>query len=146
MGCWRGQPQWLCRVVAALALLLVYGTARHIVQLVVAAGEPYPELPLWLRAYLGSLTALDPLAAVLLLRRRRSGVVLAVAVLVTDSAANALANFAFDQAGGVTAGRVGQAVITVLAVGGVAAVPALLRATSRRVPVRCDASIGSAAR
>ncbi|MGQ7296413.1 hypothetical protein [Quadrisphaera sp. KR29] len=46
--------------------------------------------------YFVSLTVLDPLAALLLARRQRTGVVLAVVVLVTDAVANALANYAFD--------------------------------------------------
>ena len=46
-----------------------------------------------------------PLAAVLLARRRRGGGVLAAAVLVSDSAANGVANYALDSAGGVTVGR-----------------------------------------
>ncbi|MGQ7296412.1 hypothetical protein [Quadrisphaera sp. KR29] len=45
MSRWQGQPWWLRGVVAALVLLLLYGTAVHILQLLAAAGEPYPGLP-----------------------------------------------------------------------------------------------------
>jgi len=107
------------RAVRAVALgtvaVLGYGTVVHVVQLVAAGSDPYPEQPGWLRLYFVALTLLDPLAAVLLYRARRSGVVLAVAVLVTDAVANAWANYAVDDAGGLTAGRVGQAVVTLLA-------------------------------
>lgn len=116
--------------VAVLVLLLLYGTVVHVVQLLVAAGHPYPGLPLWLRLYFVSLTGLDLCAAVLLLLRRRAGVALAVVVLVSDAAANALANYAFDDAGGVTAGRVGQAVITVVALSAAIIAPTLWRATA----------------
>ncbi|MEH3075668.1 MAG: hypothetical protein PGN11_03175 [Quadrisphaera sp.] len=117
-------------------MLLLYGTAVHVVQIVVAGGHPYPGLPGWLRIYFISLTVLDPLSAVLLLRRCRAGVLLAVAVLVTDAVANGLANYAFDQTAGLTAGRLGQAVITLIAVGSLAATPSLWRATSSRRPLR----------
>ncbi|MEH3077857.1 MAG: hypothetical protein PGN11_14510 [Quadrisphaera sp.] len=131
---WRRQPRWLRGVVAALVLLLLYGTAVHLVQLVAAGGAPYPGLPWWLRAYFVSLTVLDPLAALLLLRRCRTGVVLVV--LVTDALANGVANYAYDLSEGVTTGRVGQAVITLLALGSLVVAPALWRAAARREPVR----------
>lgn len=132
MSQWRGQPRRVRGIVAVLVLLLLYGTAVHVVQLVAAAGAPYPGLPQWLRVYFILLTVLDPLAAFLLLRRCRTGVVLAVLVLATDAFANALANYAYDQATGVTAGRLGQGVITLLALGSLVAAPSLWRATSRR--------------
>lgn len=65
------------------------------------------------RDVLRLLTLPDPLAV--LLQRRRSGLALACAVLVTDAAANGYANYVLDDAGGLTVGRVGQAVISVLA-------------------------------
>lgn len=108
----------------------------HVVQLVVAAGEPSPGLPRWLRVCFISLTVLDPLAAFLLLPRYRTGVVLAVLVLTTDAFASALANYAYDQAPGVTAGRLGQEVITLLTLGSLAAAPSRRRATSRHRQAR----------
>ncbi len=130
MSRWEGTPRSARGVAAGTVVVLAYGTAVHVVQLAVGGGDPYPALPGWLGAYLVSLTLLDPLAAVLLALRRRSGVVLAVAVLVTDAAANAWANYALDPAAGVTAGRVGQAVITVLAVALLVATPVLWRETA----------------
>ena len=114
----------------ATVLVLAYGTVVHVVQLALAGGDPYPDLPGWLRGYCVSLTVLDPLAALLVARRRRSGVALAVAVLVSDAAANGWANHVVDPADGLTAGRVGHAVITVLAVGLLMAAPGLWRATA----------------
>jgi hypothetical protein len=104
----------------------------HVVQLVAASFAPYPGLPGWLRAYCTALTVLNPLGAVLLARCHRSGVVLTVVVLVSDSAANGVANYALDPARGMTAGRLGHAVITVLAVAACAAAPALWRSAAPR--------------
>lgn len=123
---WAAAPQAVRAIALGTVVVLAYGTAVHVVQLV-APGHPYPEQPGWLRLYFVGLTVLDPLAAVLLARARRSGVVLAVAVLVTDAAANGWANYAVDDAGGVTAGRVGQAVITALALVLVGTAPRLWR-------------------
>lgn len=125
---WRGQPAPLRVVVLLFVVALAYGTVVHLVQLVTSGGNPYPGLPTWLSAYFVSLTVLDPLAAVLLARRHRAGVVLTVAVLVTDATANAMANYAYDPTAAVTAGRIGQAVITCLALGALAAAPAMWRA------------------
>lgn len=124
---WRGQPAPLRAVVLLLVVALAYGTVVHVAQLLTSGGDPHPALPTWLSTYFVSLTVLDPLAAVLLARRHRSGVVLTVVVLVTDATANALADYAYDPASGITAGRMGQAVITCLALGALAAAPAMWR-------------------
>ena len=126
-GWWGGAPTPVRRAALALVVVLVYGTGVHVYQLVNSGGSPYPWLPGWLRVYFVVLTALDPLAAVLLTLRRRSGVVLAVAVLVTDAAANGWASYVLHP---VPGGRVGHAVITVLALAALAALavaPALWR-------------------
>ena len=114
-------------VALGLVLVLAYGTAVHMVHLATAGFTPYPGLPGWLRIYFTALTVLDPLAAVLLAWRYRSGVVLTVTVLVSNSAANGYAKYATDPAGGVTAGRAGHAVITVLAGVACAVAPAMWR-------------------
>jgi hypothetical protein len=129
---WADAPRRVRVVATATVLLLAYGTVVHVVQLVAAGSDPYPGLPGWLRGYFVGLTVLDPLAAVLLARGRRSGVVLSVAVLVTDAAANAWANLVVDTSAGVTLGRVGTAVITVLALVLLAAARPLWRATGPR--------------
>lgn len=127
---WRGASRPVRVAAAALVVVLAYGTIVHLVQLASTSFDPYPDLPGWLRTYFISLTVLDPLAAVLLALRTRTGAALVVAVLVTDAAANGWANYALDHAGGVTSGRIGQAVVTVLAIGACAAGPYLWRATA----------------
>lgn len=130
IGRWEGAPRSTRVIVGAFVLVLAYGTVVHLLQLVASGFNPDPALPDWLRAYFTALTVLDPLAAVLLAHRRRSGVVLATAVLISDAAANGWANYALDDTAGITTGRVGQAVITVLAIALVIALPRLWRATS----------------
>ena len=70
--------------------------------------------------------AWDPLAALLLAARRVEGLPLGCVVLTTDAAANWYANYVLDLAVGVTPGRIGQAVITALAVALVALTPWLV--------------------
>ncbi len=113
---WQSAPRPARVAATAVVLVLTYGTVVHVVQLVGSGFDPYPHLPGWLRTYFVALTILDPLAAVLLARRTRAGVVLAVMVLGSDAFANGWANYVLDPAGGVTVGRVGQAVITMLAI------------------------------
>jgi hypothetical protein len=138
---WAGVPGRIRVVVAAAVLVFGYGTAAHVGQLVTGGARPYPSAPAWLAVYFVSLTLLDPLAAILLALRRSTGLILGCAVLVSDAAANAYANYVLDPAPGITAGRVGQAVITVLAVALVIAAPRVrpwLRryATAARPPGR----------
>ncbi|MEJ5913141.1 hypothetical protein [Pseudokineococcus sp. 1T1Z-3] len=128
---WRGQPAWLGALALTFVALLAYGALVHLVQLLLSGGDPHPHLPGWLSAYFISLTLLDPLAAALLARRRRAGVALAVLIFVTDAAANAVANYAYDDSLGVTPGRIGQALLTALAITAVAAAPVLWRAARR---------------
>ena len=88
------------------------------------------------QVYSTALTLLDPLAAVLLARCRRSGIVLTVSVFVTDTMANGYANHVLDDSAGLTAGRVGQAVTTVLALVSLAVAPAAWRRAADRRPSR----------
>jgi hypothetical protein len=106
-------------------LILCYGTVVHVVQLAAADLRPYPWAPTWLAAYFVSLTVLDPLAALLLWLRRRAGLLLAIGVLVTDAAANGYAAYGLSEGGG--AARVGQAVVTTLAVVAVVTAPRVRR-------------------
>ena len=129
-GRWETAPRAVRAAAVATVLVLAYGTVVHVVQLAVAGGDPYPDLPGWLRTYFLSLTVLDPLAALLLAGRRRSGVVLAVAVLVSDAVANGWANHVVDPTDGFTAGRVGHGLVTLVAVGLLVATPGLGRATA----------------
>jgi hypothetical protein len=109
-------PRGVRAVVAVLVVVLGYGGVVHVVQL---AGGGYPWAPPWLAAYFVSLTLFDPLAAVLLWARRASGWYLAVLVLVTDAVANGYATYVLPM--GSPAARVAQAVISVLALGALAA-------------------------
>jgi hypothetical protein len=110
-------------ICAAAVAVFCYGTVLHVVQLATGGWDPYPRLPGWLAAYFVSLAVLDPLAAALLWLRRRAGLALGCAVLVTDAAANGYANYVPDTSPGLTAGRIGQAAITVLALALLAAAP-----------------------
>ncbi len=127
---WRGAPQLLRLIVSIVVVILAYGTAVHVVHLVTSGFDPYPGLPGWLRTYFLALTLLDPLAAVLLARCTRSGVALTVAVFVSDALANGWANYVLDPTIGITLGRLGHTVITLLALGVCAAAPWLWRAAT----------------
>lgn len=121
----HGAPLAARAVLNATVAVFCYGTIVHLAQLIGSGFDPYPLAPGWLAAYFVSLTLLDPLAAVLLLQRRRAGLILGCAVLLTDAGANAYANYVLDPRPGITAGRVGQAVITLLALALCAAAPRL---------------------
>ena len=97
------------------AAVLLYGGAVHVAQLATGGWPPYAWAPAWLAIYFTSLTVLDPLAATLLLRRRRSGLYLAASVLLTDAAANWYATYRLLPTTQVA--QVAQAVISALAVG-----------------------------
>ena len=89
---WQGAPRSLRLAVVVVVIFLGYGTAVHVVHLVSNGFSPYPGLPNWLRVHFALLVLLDPLAAVLLARHTRSGVVLAVMVFVSDAVANGYAD------------------------------------------------------
>ncbi len=57
---------------------------------------------------------------------------MACVVLVTDALANAYANYVVDQPGGVTSGRVGQAVTTLLTAALLIKAPAVMPWLRRR--------------
>jgi hypothetical protein len=58
---------------------------------------PYRDAPPLLNAYWTSLTVLDPLAVLLLYRRPRAGMVLAVLIMVSDVALNSYAVYVLDE-------------------------------------------------
>jgi hypothetical protein len=96
--------------------VFAYGTAVHVVQLAVSGGWPYQGSPWWLAVFFVSLTVLDPAVAVGLARSRRSAVWSAAVLLVLDAVANGYAVYVIVPASGLTLARVGQAIITVLAI------------------------------
>ncbi|MFG1840322.1 hypothetical protein ACGFH8_18120 [Micromonospora sp. NPDC049175] len=108
----------------AAVCVFAYGGIVHLGDVLgVRPGGPSPSTPVWLMWYFTSLTVFDPLAALLLALRRLEGLVLGCVVLATDAVANGYANYVLDAAPGITLGRIGQAVITVLAVALVTAAP-----------------------
>ena len=64
------------------------GTTTHVVDLIIGGSNTYEAFPLGLRLFWMSLTLLDPLVVVLLMLRRRAGVVLGLAVILADIAVN----------------------------------------------------------
>lgn len=89
---WRTAPRWVTvAVVFIAALLLAVGAATHVTDLVRLGWTPYPWAPRWLNVYWTSLAFLDTAAAVLLLAGRRTGLDLAMAIVLTDLTANAYA-------------------------------------------------------
>ncbi|MGC4750007.1 hypothetical protein ACLQ28_30740 [Micromonospora sp. DT201] len=135
-GRWRDTPLAVRLVVSVAVLVFAYGGVVHVVQLLMPQFGPQLDLPGWLTVYFVSLTLWDPLAALLLAARRVEGLALGCVVLATDAAANWYANYVLDVADGVTPGRIGQAVITALAVALVALTPWLapwfIRSMTRR--------------
>jgi hypothetical protein len=134
---WVGLPLAVRVIVGAAVAVFAYGTAVHVDQLAAGAWHPYRGLPGWLAGYFVSLTVLDPVAAGLLACRRRAGLLLGCAVLLSDAAGNGYVNYAVRPGQGITAGRAGQAVVTVLAVALLAVAPRIwpwLRPSSRAVP------------
>jgi hypothetical protein len=109
---WHGVPRGVVLMVVAEAFVLAYGTVVHLVQL---AGEwpPYSWAPAWLAVYFTSLTVLNPLAALMLLTRRSTGLYLASIILITDASANWYASHHLPQ--GTATSRIAQAMICVLA-------------------------------
>ncbi|GAA1653907.1 hypothetical protein [Actinoplanes couchii] len=119
-------------VVVTAVVVFAYGTIVHVADLL--GLRPALSGPTWLTVYFTSLVVFDPLSAVLLAMRRVSGLYLGCAVLLTDAAANAYANYVLDPATGITAGRIGQAVITLLALALTASAPAMAAWFRRPAP------------
>ena len=120
---------------AAVLLVFTWGSLVHVVQ-ALGVGGPTVPLPGWLAAFFAALLVLDPLVVVLVWLRLRAGVVLATTVLVADAVANGWANHVLDPSPGITAGRVGHGVVTVLAVALLAVAPVLWRWSGRRPTAR----------
>jgi len=73
-------------------VVFAYGTAVHVVQLVDGGSSAYRGAPLVIQWFFVALVVLDPLAAMLMLLRRRIGLVVGNGVLVLDATANAIVN------------------------------------------------------
>ncbi|MDN4640343.1 hypothetical protein QCD70_08830 [Agreia sp. PsM10] len=64
------------------------GTTTHTADLIIGGLDAYSGFPVGVRLFWVTLTILDPATAVLIICRRRSGVVLGSAVIVADIAVN----------------------------------------------------------
>jgi hypothetical protein len=72
----------------AWVLGFLVGTTTHTADLIVGGVNAYSGFPLGVRLFWASLTILDPATAALIIFRRRSGIVLGIAVIVADIAVN----------------------------------------------------------
>jgi len=75
-------------IVGVLVAGFAIGTTTHTLQLVNRGWVVFAAAPVWMNVYWTALTFLDPLAAVLLIRARRAGLALALAIMVSDVAVN----------------------------------------------------------
>lgn len=64
------------------------GTTTHTADLIIGGSDAYGGFPLGVRLFWVTLTILDPVTAALIIFRRRSGIVLGVAVIIADIAVN----------------------------------------------------------
>ena len=72
------------------------GTTMHVLQLVNAGWIVFADAPTWMNVYWAALTLLDPLAVVLLLRRRTLGLMLGLAVMLSDVGINSYAFYGLN--------------------------------------------------
>lgn len=75
-------------VVGMLVVGFAIGTITHTLNLVTVGWVVFDDAPVWMNVYWTALTALDPLAAVLLLWRRSIGLALGAAIILSDVAIN----------------------------------------------------------
>ena len=98
------------QVVWVLGFLV--GTTTHMADLIVGGVNAYSDFPLGVRLFWVSLTILDPATAALIIFRRRSGIVLGIAVIIADIAVNWTV---FALVGGLSAfGVISQSLFAVL--------------------------------
>jgi len=77
--------------VGVLVAGFAVGTVTHTLHLVNVGWIVFDDAPIWMNVYWTALTALDPLAAVLLLYRRPFGLALGAAIIVSDVGINSYA-------------------------------------------------------
>lgn len=75
-------------VVGVLVAGFAIGTVTHTLHLVNVGWIVFDDAPVWMNIYWTALTALDPLAAMLLIRRRPGGLALGAAIILSDVAIN----------------------------------------------------------
>jgi hypothetical protein len=87
MGTMRPSPSQ--RIVVSLwVCALVVGTVCHVLDIVQGGWLPYRRYALGLNLFWTALTFADPLAALLLIYRRRAGVYVALSIISIDVAVN----------------------------------------------------------
>lgn len=64
------------------------GTSTHVLDLLLGGLAAYEGFPTGVRLFWTALTVLDPVAVVLLVLRRRAGIVVAIAVMIADVTVN----------------------------------------------------------
>lgn len=84
-----GSGFWRRLVVAVWVVGFFVGGSSHLIDVVQWGWLPYTHVPILLNAYFTALLPLDFLVAALVLFHRRVGLLVGVAVLVSDLAANA---------------------------------------------------------
>ena len=87
MNWWAVERTAVGVLVAGFAI----GTVTHTLLLVNVGWIVFDDAPIWMNIYWTALTALDPLAAVLLLYRRPIGLALGAAVILSDVGINSYA-------------------------------------------------------
>ncbi|PJJ63686.1 hypothetical protein [Compostimonas suwonensis] len=98
------------------------GMASHVLDLIAGGADTYAGFPPALRVFWLSLTVLDPLTVLLLLLRKRAGIILGLVVILADIAVNWTVYFSIG--GNPLFGVVNQ---TVFAIFLLATAPALWR-------------------
>lgn len=83
-------------VVAVLVIGFLIGTTTHIIHLVTMGWIVFDTAPPWMNVYWTALTALDPIAAILLLWWRRAGLALGAAIIISDVAINSFALYGLN--------------------------------------------------
>lgn len=75
-------------VIGVLVAGFAIGTLTHALHLATGGWIVFANAPVWMNVYWTALAALDPLAAVLLLWRRSTGLTLGAAIILSDVAIN----------------------------------------------------------
>ncbi len=85
----RPTIEWI--TIAVLVAGFAIGTTTHTLHLINVGWIVFDNAPTWMNVYWTALTALDPLAAVLLIWRRPVGLALGAAIILSDVGINSYA-------------------------------------------------------
>jgi hypothetical protein len=88
----QSYPRWVKLTLSVYAIAFLIGTSTHLN--VLLHGWWFVHHP-FLNTYWTSLTFLDPLVVFLLLRSPRAGLILALAIMLTDVGINSLATYLY---------------------------------------------------